>query len=77
MAGKLSAADFHQMIVYKLSEKDCKEEIMKAFKLFDKDHTGRITFENLQQIAMDLGEGLTDEEVQVRSTRIDLWREDN
>lgn len=54
------------MMTAKMGERDSREEIMKAFKLFDDDNTGFITLKNLKRVAKELGENLTDEELQVR-----------
>jgi centrin-1 len=45
------------------SEKDSKEEIAKAFKLFDADDKGKITFRDLKRVAAELGENMSDEQV--------------
>ena len=63
--GKLTLDNFMVLMANKMSEKDTKEEILKAFKLFDDDETGNITFANLRRVAKELGENLTDEELQV------------
>ncbi|KAI4818830.1 hypothetical protein KUCAC02_004130 [Chaenocephalus aceratus] len=62
--GKISFADFLYVMTQKMAEKDSKEEILKAFRLFDDDETGRISFKNLKRVAKELGENLTDEELQ-------------
>lgn len=63
-SGKLSFADFLSLMTIKMAEKDTKEEILKAFRLFDDDETGTISFKNLKRVAKELGENLTDEELQ-------------
>ncbi|KAF5270114.1 hypothetical protein FQA39_LY08526 [Lamprigera yunnana] len=62
--GKLSFDEFLQLMSMKMAEKDSKEEILKAFRLFDDDDTGKISFKNLKRVAKELGENLTDEELQ-------------
>ena len=64
-ATKLSFDNFLNLMAIKMSEKDTKDEILKAFKLFDDDETGKISFENLKRVSQELGENLTDEELKV------------
>ncbi|KAL3265823.1 hypothetical protein HHI36_010019 [Cryptolaemus montrouzieri] len=70
--GKISYDDFLELMSVKMSEKDSKEEILKAFRLFDDDDTGKITFKNLKRVAKELGENLTDEELQEMLDEADL-----
>ena len=64
-SGTIDYNDFQNIMTQKMSEKDLKEEIQKAFRLFDDDDTGKISFKNLKRVSKELGENLTDEELQV------------
>merc|ERR1711934_1094221 len=44
--------------------KDMKEDMIKAFKLFDADNTGKVSFKNLEAVAKELGESMSKEELQ-------------
>ncbi|XP_071452572.1 uncharacterized protein [Hetaerina americana] len=63
-AGELTYDQFLQLMSKKMAEKDTKEEIMKAFRLFDDDETGKISLKNLKRVAKELGENINDEELQ-------------
>ncbi|KAL8171157.1 hypothetical protein V2J09_022961 [Rumex salicifolius] len=61
----LEFAEFLNLIAAKSKEKDTEEEELKeAFKVFDKDQNGFISPSALRQVMINLGEKLTDEEVE-------------
>ena len=69
--GTIDFQEFLEMMTNKMSEKDSREEILKAFRLFDDDNTGTITLRNLRRVARELGETMTDEELQEMVDRAD------
>ncbi|KAL6941789.1 hypothetical protein ACO0RG_002927 [Hanseniaspora osmophila] len=64
--------DFYSVAATKILERDPLEEIKRAFTLFDADNKGMITFENLKQVANDLGEKLSDEDIHKMINEFDL-----
>lgn len=56
--------EFVEMVTPRMKNRDSREEIMKVFALFDDDNKGGISFKNLKRVATELGENLTDEELQ-------------
>lgn len=46
-----------------LPKKDIKKDMIKAFRLIDEDDTGKISFNNLKNVAMSLGEYVSDQEI--------------
>merc|ERR1712216_436119 len=56
--------EFCIMMAEKMNQKDGKEEMLKGFKLFDDDSTGKISFKNFKRVAKELGENLSDKELE-------------
>jgi len=56
--------DFQEMMRGRMPDKNSREEINKVFALFDEEEKGKISLRNLKRIAQELGESLTDDELQ-------------
>ena len=62
-SGVIDYNEFIDMMTQKMAERDPREEMLKAFRLFDDDETGKISFRNLKRVAKELGENMTDDEI--------------
>ena len=62
--GTIEFTPFLDLMTLKMAERDPREEMLKAFRLFDEDETGKISFKNLKRVAKELGENMSDDEIQ-------------
>ena len=62
-SGVIDYNEFIDMMTQKMADRDPREEMLKAFRLFDDDETGKISFRNLKRVAKELGENMTDDEI--------------
>ena len=63
-SGVIDFPEFLDMMTQRMGDRDPKDDMLKAFRLFDDDETGKISFKNLKRVAKELGENMTDEELQ-------------
>ncbi|KAG4426406.1 hypothetical protein IFR04_000589 [Cadophora malorum] len=68
----LTLPSFQTIAAKLISERDPRDEILRAFALFDADDKGMITLEDLRRVARELGEGLEDEELVAMIEEFDL-----
>ena len=61
--GTIDFPEFLTMMARKMKDTDSEEEIIEAFRVFDKDGSGYISAAELSHVMTNLGEKLTNEEV--------------
>ncbi|VDI29092.1 calmodulin, partial [Mytilus galloprovincialis] len=61
--GTIDFPEFLTMMAKKMKDSDSEDELKEAFKVFDKDGNGFISAAELRHVMTNLGEKLTDEEV--------------
>lgn len=71
-SGGIDFPEFLKLATAKLSEKDSRAEINKVFASFDVHKVGKITVLELKKVAQDLGEDMTDEELDKMFAKADL-----
>lgn len=62
-SGRIDFNEFLEILINAMSQRDSREEVMRAFRQYDLDKCGCISFDNLKQVTRDLGEVMTDEEL--------------
>eukprot|EP00917_Polyrhabdina_sp_WS-2016_P004720 GHVP01010881.1.p2 GENE.GHVP01010881.1~~GHVP01010881.1.p2 ORF type:complete len:124 (-),score=23.18 GHVP01010881.1:79-450(-) len=62
--GFVSRQDFTDLMAVKMATRDPVQEMVKAFRLFDEDENGFISFKDLKKVCKDVGENIADDELQ-------------
>merc|ERR1712100_81117 len=63
-SGEIGYPEFLKMMTNKILNKDPKDDMLKAFRLFDDDQTGSVSLKNLKRVAKETNQTLTDDELQ-------------
>ena len=63
---------FQSVMAQKILARDPREEILRAFELFDEGGKGKINLSDLRRVARELGEGLEEEELAAMIEEFDL-----
>lgn len=61
--GKISFEDYFECMTEWMLSRDPHAEMIKSFKLFDDDDTGKITVRNLRRVAREIGENVNEDEL--------------
>ncbi|KIM96325.1 hypothetical protein OIDMADRAFT_98251, partial [Oidiodendron maius Zn] len=68
----LGLPSFQNIAANLISARDPRDEILRAFALFDTDGKGMISLEDLRRVARELGEGLEEDELAAMIEEFDL-----
>ena len=72
--GTIDFPEFLSLMARKMKDTDTEEELVEGFKVFDRDGNGFTSATELRHVMMNLGEKLTDEEVDemIREADVDV-----
>lgn len=70
--GVISFEEFLDMMTARISDRNTRDDIERVFKLFDSNRNGYISLEDMKRVAKELGEDISEKELQEIITRADL-----
>ena len=70
-SGNIDFDEFLDMMTARMSDRDTRDDIGKVFRLFDEEGSQTITIKNLRKVARELGETMSDEELNEMIARAD------
>ena len=62
-SGEIEFDEFLKLMVKKMQENDNEEELLEAFRVFDRDNNQEIDETELRHVMTNLGEKLTEDEI--------------
>jgi centrin-1 len=71
-SGEIEFDEFLDMMTARISDKNSREDIERVFKLFDANRNGEITLDDMKRVAKELGEDISEQELQEIIQRADL-----
>lgn len=69
--GSIDFEEWLTLMTKKVNDKDSRSNIAKVFALYDDERTSFISIKNLRRVAQELGEEISEEELQEMITRAD------
>merc|ERR1712182_155649 len=63
-SGEIGYPEFLKMMTHKILNKDPKDDMLKAFRLFDDDQTGSVSLKNLKRVCKESNQMLDEAELQ-------------
>ena len=70
--GTIDFTEWVTLMTKRVNDKDSRANINKIFALFDDERTGFISIKNLRRVAQELGETISEDELQELVTRADI-----
>ena len=64
--------EFLDMMTARISDKNTRDDIERVFKLFDSNRNGYISLDDMKRVAKELGEDISEKELQEIIQRADL-----
>lgn len=68
----LSFTQFQTIMSQRIMARDPRDEVLRAFELFDEGGKGTINLQDLRRVARELGEGLEEDELAAMIDEFDL-----
>ena len=71
-SGTIDFAEFLDMMTARISDQNTREDLERVYKLFDLERNGDIRLHDLKRVARELGEDISDQELEEIISRADL-----